>query len=71
MCCIYDINFVSEGRNAKTLNLLIEKSTILEFAKYVIIRNHRILNKLKNEFFRWELFIFLIIILLIKLIAIK
>ena len=43
MCCIYDINFVSEGRNAKTLNLLIEKSTILEFAKYVIIRNHRIL----------------------------
>ena len=71
MCCIYDINFVSEGRNAKTLNLLIEKSTILEFAKYVIIRNHRILNKLKNEFFRWESFIFLIIILLIKLIAIK
>ena len=71
MCCIYDINFVSEGRNAKTLNLLIEKSTILEFAKYVIIRNHRILNKLKNEFFRWKLFIFLIIILLIKLIAIK
>lgn len=71
MCCIYDINFVSEGRNAKILNLLIEKSTILGFAKYVIIRNHRILNKLKNEFFRWKLFIFLIIILLIKLIAIK
>ena len=37
MCCIYDISFVSEGRNAKTLNLLSKRNYPIENSKNLIV----------------------------------